>query len=137
MNSKIYPFSPLIYEDVKSFWSGCRQHQLKYEKCSCCGYIRWPASIICPKCHSRDYTLVESEGKGVIYSYVVFRKSFHPFLEQKVPYIVATVNLNEGPIILTNIVNCDIGNVYCGQDVEVKWHDLDDISLPLFQPIIG
>lgn len=137
MNSNIYPFSPLIYEDVKSFWNGCGQHLLKYEKCSSCGHIRWPASLICPKCHSRAYTLVESKGKGVIYSYVVFRKVFHPFLEEKVPYVVATVTLNEGPIILTNIVNCDIDKVYCGQDVEVKWHDLDDVSLPIFQPIIA
>lgn len=135
MISNIYPFYPLIHEDVKSFWDGCGQQVLKFQKCSCCGHIRWPASYICSECHSTDYVLVESKGNGVIYSFVVFRKSFHPSLRKKIPYVVATVTLDEGPMILTNIVNCDIDNLECGQNVVVKWHELEEgISLPTFQP---
>ena len=42
---------PILNEDTRSFWNGCREHQLRFQKCTDCGHIRWPVSFICPKCH--------------------------------------------------------------------------------------
>jgi len=44
---------PKINSDVKPFWNGCKNYELKFQKCQACGHVRWPASIIYPKCYKK------------------------------------------------------------------------------------
>lgn len=127
---------PKIHPDARPFWDACAQHRLVFQRCGTCGHIRWPASVLCPACHGSETQWTESQGRGTVYSFVVFHRAFHPTLEERLPYVVATVDLDEGPTLLTNIVGCDTNRVYCGQRVEVQWQDVrDGLSLPLFHPV--
>lgn len=45
---------PKINSDVKPFWNGCKNYELKFQKCQACGHVRWPASIIYPKCYKKE-----------------------------------------------------------------------------------
>lgn len=127
---------PLPNSDNKPFWEACHHHQLKFQKCLDCGHIRWPAAFICPICHSDRAEWTEVSGKGKIYTFIVYHKVFHPGFENDVPYIVASIELEEGPRILSNVINCSIDTVNCDMPVQVVWEDInEEISLPKFEPV--
>jgi uncharacterized OB-fold protein len=121
--------------ETKPFWEGCRKHELKFQKCPACDHVRWPPSIVCPKCHSPETGWIKACGRGRVYSYAVYHTPFHPAFREEIPYVTAVIELEEGPRFLTNIVECDPGDVRCDMPVEVLWEDVtDEISLPKFRP---
>jgi len=122
--------------DTKPFWDGCREHELLFQKCAECGHVRWPASFLCPTCHSLETLWMTAKGRGKIYSYVIYHRAYHPGFDKDVPYLVALVELDEGPRMLTNIIGCRPEEVQCEMPVEVEWEDIEEkISLPKFRPI--
>lgn len=122
--------------DTKPFWDGCREHELRFQKCAECGHIRWPASFLCPACHSQEILWMTAKGQGKIYSYIVYHRAYHPGFEKDVPYVVALVELDEGPRMLTNIIGCGREEVQCDMPVEMGWEDMEEnFSLPKFRPI--
>jgi uncharacterized protein len=121
--------------DSKPFWEACRHHRLIFQKCTACDDVRWPPSILCPKCHCRDVQWIDSGGRGTVYTYAVYHQAFHPAFQDDLPYVVAVVQLKEGPMILTNIVGCPHESLDCGMPVQVVWDDISgDFSLPKFEP---
>jgi hypothetical protein len=125
---------PTVNDDNREFWRGCRNHQLRFQRCKNCGHVRWPASLICPACLCRESNWIVSEGRGKIYTFVVYHVAYHPGFKDDLPYVVAVVELKEGPHVLTNIVDCPIAEISCDMPVEVIWKDVsEEISLPLFR----
>ena len=123
--------------DTEPFWEACKKHELFFQKCSGCKHVRWPASIICPACYSRETEWIRASGKGAVYTYTVYHHAFHPAFEKDIPYVTAIIRLEEGPHFLSNIVGCDPESVYCDMPVEVTWEDVDEtFSLPKFKPVI-
>lgn len=125
-------FPPRISGDTKAFWEGCKEHKLLLQKCRHCGKVIWPAQYLCPDCLSEDLELTEMSGKGTIYSWEVFRRAFHPAVEEKLPYVVAAVDLDEGARMITNIVDCDLEELRCGLPVELRWCDGAEYTRPVF-----
>jgi len=77
-----------------------------------------------------------SDGKGTIYSYVVYHVAFDPGFKDHLPYVTAVVRLEEGPMMLTRIVGCDPAEVECEMPVKVVWSEVtDDMALPMFTPV--
>ncbi|MCF8034968.1 MAG: Zn-ribbon domain-containing OB-fold protein [Desulfarculaceae bacterium] len=124
--------------DSKPFWEACRDHKLKFQKCAACGEVRWPASILCPQCHCRDARWIEASGRGIIHTFVVYHQVFNPAFKDQIPYVVAVVELEEGPRLLTNIVDSPPESLSCDLPVEVVWDDIsEEFSLPKFRPLPG
>ena len=122
--------------DSKPFWDGCREHRLKFQQCAACGEVRWPPSILCPQCHSQDTRWMEASGRGTIYTFAVYHQAFHPAFKGKLPYVVAVVKLDEGPMLLTNLVGRPPDSLACEMPVQVEWDDIsEEYSLPKFRPI--
>lgn len=126
---------PRINGDNRGFWDGCRDHTLKFQQCSDCGHVRWPPADLCPACLSRGHDFLESRGLGRIHTFAVYHQAFHPAFAADLPYTVAIVALDEGPRLLTNIVQCPPEAVRCDMRVTVVWEAVDDtITLPKFRP---
>lgn len=126
---------PIVNEDNREFWTGCRNHELRFQKCADCGHVRWPASGVCPACLSRAFRWIASQGRGKIYTFVVYHVAYHPGFQGDLPYAVAVVQLEEGPRLLTNIVDCPIAEIACEMPVQVSWKDInEETSLPVFRP---
>jgi uncharacterized OB-fold protein len=126
---------PKLNADTRPFWEGCRKHELRFQRCNDCGCVRWPPSYLCPDCHSNDMNWMISKGNGRVYTFAVYHAAFHPEFAADLPYTVAIVALDEGPRLLTNIVDCHPGELRCDMPVEVTWEDLDEtITLPKFRP---
>jgi len=126
---------PRPNSDTAPFWEACRRHELRFQKCSSCGHVRWPASILCPMCYSQEAEWILSSGKGTVYTFVVYHHAYHPAFKPELPYVTAVVALEEGPRFLTNIMGCPPEAVHCDMPVEVAWEDLEEgFSLPKFRP---
>jgi uncharacterized OB-fold protein len=76
-----------------------------------------------------------AKGYGMVYTFVVYHVAYLPEFEKDIPYVAATVELDEGPHLLTNVVGCPPDQVFCGMQVEVTWEDITkEFSLPKFKP---
>ena len=127
---------PRLNADNRPFWEGCRKHELRFQQCGNCCHVQWPPSSLCPRCHSTDVRWLISKGTGRIFTFAVYHTAYHPGFAPDLPYTTAVVVLDEGPRLLTNIVDCPPGEVKCDMPVEVVWVDIDDaITLPKFKPL--
>lgn len=127
---------PRVTADTKPFWEGSKEHQLRFQKCRSCGHVRWPASVICPKCYSDQPDWIVASGKGKVYSFVVHHRTFDKAFEQELPYVAALVELEEGPIFLSSIVDLRPEEVKINMPVEVTWKDItQEFSIPKFKPL--
>jgi uncharacterized OB-fold protein len=129
---------PIINEDNAPYWEYAREHQLRMQKCVNCGHIRFPVSIVCPRCHSLEMEWTRLSGKGKVYSYIIYHQAYHPAYKDDIPYVVAIIQLDEGPRMESNITDCRLEDLRVGMPVELYFDDVtEDVSLPKFRPAEG
>ena len=129
---------PIINEDNAPYWEYAKKHELRMQKCSRCGYIRFPVSIVCPRCHSLEAEWTKLSGKGKVYSYIIYHQAYHPSYKDDIPYALAIIQLDEGPRMESNITDCHLEDIKIGMPVELYFDDVtEDISLPKFKPAEG
>ena len=122
--------------DTQAFWDATKEHKLTFQVCANGHTVFFPRAH-CPTCGSRELSVKESKGEGVVYTYSVVRLNRHPAFAPLGPYAVAYVDLDEGFRILTNVVGVadPVTDVKIGQRVTVAWEDQESgIALPLFAP---
>jgi uncharacterized OB-fold protein len=119
---------PMPREDTASapFWDATRARRLVLQRCDDCAGFVWYPRAACPRCLSDDLTWVEAAGTGTVYSVSVHYRAPAPELADAVPYAVALVDLDEGPRMLTNVVDCDPETVRIGDRVHAVWRALPD-----------
>jgi uncharacterized protein len=120
------------------FWDGARDHRLLIQRCDDCGRFQHPPEPICHHCLSFSLGAGEVSGRGTIYSFEVATQAFHPWFADKIPFVIAVVELIEQPNLklITNIVEVDPDSaaISVGAEVEVTWQQLDDeFTLPVFR----
>jgi len=93
----------------KPYWDGLKEGELRFQRCKSCGHCWLPARESCPKCLAADSEWRPSSGRGKILSWVVYHTAYHDAFADRVPYDVTLVELEEGPRLLTNIVNGERG----------------------------
>ncbi len=124
---------PLITASNKPFWDAARRHELLLYKCPDCGMFY--TQIVDCSCGSSLGDWVESSGRGNVFTFCIYRQAFHPAWQNDIPYNVAYVKLAEGPLLMTNIVDCPNEDIYIGMPGEVVFEDInEEISLPKFRP---
>lgn len=126
---------PLANEDSQEYWEGCRQGELRIQKCRGCGHFRFPPSVLCPRCLSTDFAWEKSSGRGTVYTFIVVHRPQHPAFYEDVPYNVAIIELDEGPRLHSRIVGCANEEIAIGMPVEVVFEKKnDDVTMPYFRP---
>jgi uncharacterized protein len=126
---------PIINEETKPYWEYCKKHELRMQKCTQCGHIRFPISSLCPICHSLDSQWEKLSGRGSVYSYTVYRVPYHPAFKDDIPYVLAIIQLVEGPRMESNLIGCRPEDVRIDMPVQVSFEDVTgEVSLPKFKP---
>jgi len=117
--------APVVLPEVKAFWDGTAEGKLLLAKCNECEQLIWYPRPFCPVCASTSVSWVPASGRGTVYSFTVNRRGVAdlPAYRDAGVYVLAYVELDEGPRIMTNIVECDPDSVRVGQKVEVVFHD--------------
>lgn len=126
---------PTIESDTRPFWDAVREGKLLLRSCNRCGVVHYYPRPFCPSCWSEDVTWVEASGRGTVYTYsTVYRNDLPPFNEQ-LPYVVAIVELEEGPRMMTRLVDTDGVELAVGMPVTADFTALtDDVSIVVFRP---
>ena len=120
------------------YWQAAKEHRLALPKCEDCDKFWFPPSRACPQCLSMNASFQTVSGRGKVFSFVTFHRVYRPAFAQDVPYVVALVELEEGPRLLTNILGISHEDVRCEMPVEVVFDDYDDeMSIPKFRPLAG
>jgi hypothetical protein len=120
---------PAINRDTEYFWEGCRARELRIQRCGQCGLLRHPPGPMCPECGATKPKYLVSEGRGVVYSYVVHH---HPQVPGKqTPFVIALIELDEGVRMLGELA----GEPSIGLPVEVVFTKVDDeLTMPSWRP---
>jgi uncharacterized OB-fold protein len=127
---------PAPTPETRHFWDGTLEGELRLQRCDACAHTYFPPRPFCPACSSRDVTVFAASGRGTLHSYVINHRAA-PSSAFEVPYAIAIVALDEGPRMLTNLVDVDQTPeaLILDMPVEVTFERLsDDIALPLFRP---
>jgi len=126
---------PNLNESTGPFWDYCKKRELRMQKCAQCGHLRYPPSIICPKCHSMEAEWARLSGKGKVYSFAVFHQVYHKGFANDIPYAVAIIELDEGPRMLSNVSGRKPEDLTIDMPVEVYFEDVtEEFALPKFRP---
>jgi uncharacterized protein len=127
---------PASSELTGPFWAGGLSGQLRLQQCANCGHVRYPISTICPRCLSPDAAWAAMSGRGVVQSYIVFERAYHQAWADQVPYVVALIELAEGPVLISNVVGVEPSAVRVGQQVSVVFERRSaEAALPQFTPV--
>jgi len=127
-----FPPEPSL-EDAP-FWDAAAEDRLVLPRCPSCSSFIWYPRAFCPQCRSTSgVEWVPASGRGTVYSFTVSHRGMGPWSEHA-PYVVAYVELDEGPRVLTNIVGADLDSLRIGDAVEVVFQPAGPSKVPRFRP---
>jgi len=123
---------PRLDTTNRPFWDGARQGKLLLQYCKACGDTRFPPSHVCPNCLSSDQDWKEASGKGKLESWVDMHRAYWDGFKGELPYRVCLVRLEEGPVMVSSLVD-KTDNLRMGQPVRVVFDAVtDEVTLPKF-----
>jgi uncharacterized OB-fold protein len=135
---------PSIDADIEAFWNALREHRFVLFRCQTCGAWYWPKAYCRNKNHPNEPFMGNldwevASGRGKVFAVNVHHWSFHPAFREEVPYAYAVIELDEGPLISSTIVDIDPTAVKVGMPVEIVYedHPNEGFSLPRFKPVAG
>jgi uncharacterized protein len=125
---------PEITPLTEGFWAHARQHRLAMQVCTTCGDVHFPASPVCPKCLSDAQEWRPVSGRGRLESWVEFHRAYWPGFAADLPYRVCLVKLDEGPLMISNLIG---EQPEIGDAVRVVFETVtEDIALPKFTRVV-
>jgi len=125
-----YPYpAPIPTPETEPFWHAAREGRFLVPRCKDCGRHHWYPRRVCPHCMSSHVEWLASPGTGRVYSYTIMRHG-------KPPFVLAYVALDEGPSVLTHLVDKDFDAWAIGDGVRVRFAATDgEYPVPVFGPL--
>lgn len=122
------PPGPQPNAETQAFWDAASRGELLVRRCAACTRAHWYPRAICPHCASERTHWETASGRGTLYAFTVTRRA-------PVPYAIAYVTLDEGPTMLTNVVDADFETLQIGQALRVTFVTADNgNAVPMFRP---
>lgn len=118
--------------DSITYWSEARAGRLVIRRCGACGRHHFPPRRLCPGCWSENLHWIEAGGGGTVYTFTVMHRAPMAQFAQRLPYVVALIDLDEGPRMMANIVGDDARDVAVGDRVRVCFEQRGEYQLPQF-----
>ena len=129
---------PKINPLTEPFWEAAKNKSLIIQHCGNCGVFVWCPNPSCTECGNDHLEWKPVSGQGTVFSFTIIRHVLERRgrgFENDVPYIVAWIDLDEGPRFCSNVVDCPVENITIGMPVEVVFLETGGgIFLPKFRP---
>lgn len=125
MDQKEKPL-PQETETSADYWASARKGVLAIQRCSDCKTLRHYPRLVCDNCLSLDSEWVEASGNGTLHSWTVAHHPFHPGFVDEVPYVLATVDLEEGPRALGVLDDATGADLVRGMSVKARFEQRPD-----------
>ena len=123
---------PDLRDAGRTYWLSAGRSELLLPTCDACRRIFWPPRPQCPLCGSSQVDWTRSHGTGAIHTFTVVRQTADAYFRDLVPYVVAMVELDDGPRIMTNVVGVGALDVTIGMRVKVQFEAHGEIGIPVF-----
>ena len=125
---------PLMEGLSKEFYGWCKQHELRFQRCSDCGTWRHVPREMCASCGSLAWSWVKSSGRGQVFTWTVAERPMHPAFQSDVPYAAVVVEMREGVRLVSQVVDCPPDELKIGMPVAVTFVDVTPSNtLPKFR----
>lgn len=127
----------MLDNDIIPFWEGLKKREFRLNRCTRCRTYYWPMAL-CPKHEDIGFEEMEwtpTSGRGKIFAWEVVHRVKNPAIEWDLPYTLALVELDEGPIFPTRLVGNRPEGLRIGMPVEIAYEDVQQtgMTLPLFK----
>ena len=131
---------PQITSEAQPFWDAAAKQQLVMQRCQDCHAYIWTPRPACFECGSERLEWTQLSGKGEIYSFTVIRqvvgRAASQAFEKDIPYVIAWIDLEEGPRMISNVIGYPVEDVKIGMKVSVEFEQQSpEIWLPKFTPL--
>lgn len=131
------PDRPTIDADGQAWWSAVQDRRLMVNACRTCGQNSLYPRPFCPHCWGDDVELVPATGRARLYTWSVIHQNGPPF-NARTPYVLAMVDLHEGPRLMTVLEDCGAENLSADLELVIAFRDDDDgFVVPVFRPATG
>ncbi len=119
------------------FWESVKAHEMKIQRCNDTGkYFFYPRGMS-PFTLSSNISWEPVTGKGTVHAFTIVHLNRAPGFSDELPYVVAMIELEEGPRMMSNLIDIDADpeHVKIGMPVELVYDDVtDEVTLPKFKP---
>ena len=127
--------APVPEPEAAPYWAAAREGRLLVQHCARCDAHQLYPRQMCLRCHG-PVTFVEASGRGTIYSFTVIRQNYARPFRDWIPYVVALVDLEEGPRLMTNVVGVDPEDVRIDMPVRARFEAVsEEAGIALFEPV--
>jgi hypothetical protein len=125
--------TPTVTPETAPYWRAAADGRLLLQRCADCDRTYHYPRGFCPDCLSGDVEWLEADGTGSVYAYSATERA-EGWPEERLPLVTAYVELDEGPRLLTNLVDCDPAAVAVGTRVSVRFVPTadDEVAIPVF-----
>ena len=118
----------------REYWAAAARGELMVQQCSACGARQFYPRAWCTRCGG-DLRWITASGRGTVHTFTVVRQYGMPPFVDELPYVVAMVELAEGPMMMGNVTGCPVDDVHIGMPVEVHFTKVDDdIAIANWRP---
>lgn len=125
---------PAITAANQGFWDHARRGILALPACRACGHVWFPPSSGCPRCLSQNIEFRETSGRAKLWSWVVIHRQY--FKDFAPPYLVAFVELEAGPMLMSTLANVSAEELRCDLPLKATFERLtDDVHILRFEPM--
>ena len=125
---------PAVDNETRAYWEGAARGELVLQRCGACGVVQHRPRAQCAKCLSPRIEHFVAKGTGTLHTWTVTHQNLLPPFAPACPYVMAYVDLDEGPRLLTNIVDCPHEQLRIGMPVRVDFVKTGEFAVPRFRP---
>jgi uncharacterized OB-fold protein len=127
---------PTVEDESREYWDAAADGRLLIARCGSCGRVHHYPRVICPHCWSEDVVATEASGRATLYTYsTVYVNDLPPFRD-RLPYVAAVVELEEGPRLMTTIVGCEPERLRIGMALRGEPQVIaDGVTATVFRPV--
>lgn len=122
---------PQPTRDSKPYWDGLKEHRLVLQRCAACKKVRHYPRPMCAACHSMDCEWFQASGHGKVHSWSVNHHAFHPAFKRATPYVLVTIELDEGVRMIAPLEENDASLLSLDLPLRITYDDVsDELTLP-------
>jgi uncharacterized OB-fold protein len=124
---------PTVEDDTRPFWDAAKEGRFLVRRCNACRAVHHYPRPFCPACWSDDVEWLEASGRATLYTWSTVHVNDLPPFAERIPYIAAVVELEEGPKVMTTLVDCDGSDLTIGIAVQAQYREIaDGVVVPVF-----
>ncbi|MDX1376475.1 MAG: Zn-ribbon domain-containing OB-fold protein [Burkholderiales bacterium] len=117
------PFPEPQTAEARHFFAAAAEGRLELQRCAACGRVWFFPRPACVACGATDYAWLRASGRGTLHSFSIVRRAPSAEFRERVPYVVALVDLEEGPRMMANVLGEGALEVSIGDALELTFEE--------------